>query len=284
MPKPLSSTAREEQLRGLVSALAMLVSGAAFACGSSNRAPDTEGAAGTGAAGAGAAGGTAGVGAAGGTAGANDGGTAGSSAGRGGDGFGGSAGESGTGGSGAGAEGGAAGGEVGGAAGAAAGGSSSGGAGMDTGGAGSGGDAGSGGAPASECPAEMPVDDMPCPSSLEGATCYYDDCEGLGSRSRASCPARQPGDAAEPAWAVSTFPCGVEVECGGNASAQTCPIGEVCLVMEGGAPIGQCAEHSCGTGPIQCDCVEGCFDGCYPLITDQGVTFACNTCSEPICA
>jgi hypothetical protein len=242
-------TRREARARALASGLAVLFALAMASCGSSSSDAGTRGAAGHG---------TAGTGTVGGTASEDDDGAAGSHIGKGGSGSGGS------------------GGAAGGAPGVP-------GSGAGAGGTAESGGADSGGTSARECPDEVPGNGTPCPSALRGSACYYDDCNGLGRRSRAVCPALQPGDTSAPSWLIDTFACDEAADCG-SASAQSCPVGQVCLIMEGGAPITTCVEHSCGAGPIECDCVEGCFDGCYPSSKSEGVSFTCNACSEPICA
>jgi len=143
--------------------------------------------------------------------------------------------------------------------------------------AGTGGVAGAGGASASACPAAAPSNGVACSAALQGNTCYYDDCSGLGRRTKATCVFLGAGAGSQGMWSVETSLCGDLVACDGDGASHACPVGQACLVMEGGALITQCADHTCGSGPIECDCVKGCFTGCIK----QGFTFTCSTCADP---
>lgn len=151
---------------------------------------------------------------------------------------------------------------------------------LDGGGAGGSADGGvaDGAGIASACPTAAPSNASPCPTSLQGTSCYYDDCSASGGRKRAVCSS---SGSAQPAWAVDSFPCGVQTMCAGDGAGQSCPVGQVCLVLESGSRTVQCVPHSCGTGPITCDCVQGCFTGCSMSSAQQAVTFTCNTCTDP---
>lgn len=137
---------------------------------------------------------------------------------------------------------------------------------------------GSGGArPTNGCPASPPRDGEACVQLLQPFGCYYDDCSGAG-RTRADCVAAQgAGGAAQLHWMVETTPCGALAACEGDGRSNSCMIGQACLVMEGGTISTQCVEHTCGAGPIACDCVKGCYPGC----TQLGPTFVCSTCNDP---
>jgi hypothetical protein len=162
-----------------------------------------------------------------------------------------------------------------------AGGANSGGAEVGAGGAAGTGPGGTGGTPANLCPTVAPPDGQPCLPGALGTSCFYEDCSGAG-RSRTLCSSRDLGQGnLQQLWSVETWPCGSEVQCGGNGQGMSCLRGQVCVVLAGGALITGCASHSCGTGPIDCSCVEGCFGECVTSGTENGVTISCNTCSDP---
>lgn len=124
--------------------------------------------------------------------------------------------------------------------------------------------------------------DVPCPSEAPAAGsecsgasyCVYEDCTGAG-RSIATC--------SESAWSVSTTACSETFTCliGGGQ----CNAGEICLIHAGGAISQRCVPNTCGTGPVECDCAEGCFDYCRVEVSpEQGITVICNTCPVGQCA
>lgn len=141
------------------------------------------------------------------------------------------------------------------------------------------GNGGTAGTSASACPSTAPGNGNLCPDFV-GRTCYYDDCGGRG-RIKAMCATTIPnvGNPIQQ-WSIETFPCGVDAECA-DSGVDPCPVGKVCLTLEGGALITECVDHTCGTGPIECDCVTGCFGVCTPNTMDGAITYRCNTCSDP---
>jgi hypothetical protein len=144
-------------------------------------------------------------------------------------------------------------------------------------GAGGGGSAGSAGSATRGCPSSAPSNGTPCPPTLAGLTCYYDDCGATGTKKKAACFTAIP-EIGNPQqlWTVQTFPCEARDDC----AAMTCPSDKVCVIMEGGARIGQCSSQSCGSGPIECNCVQGCHQGCVLSNAANDVTFTCNNCSD----
>ena len=148
--------------------------------------------------------------------------------------------------------------------------------GASRGGAGAGGSGGSGGVLTRGCPASAPSTGTPCPT-LPGVTCYYDECGASGTKKKAACVTAIP-EVGNPQqlWTVQTFPCDQRVECGNI----TCDAGQVCVVLQGGTQIGQCSKQSCGSGSIECSCVQGCFPGCVMSSIGNDVTFTCSTCSD----
>jgi hypothetical protein len=116
------------------------------------------------------------------------------------------------------------------------------------------------------CPSELPPADSACPSVNQN--CYYEDCSGAG-RSLASC--------ADDGWAVSTAPCADTVYC--SAGGAECSEGEICLIRAGGAFLQECVPNTCETGPVECDCIEGCSGECATYgDAETGITITCNTC------
>ena len=146
------------------------------------------------------------------------------------------------------------------------------------GGGGAGGSSGSGGLSTRGCPASAPSAGTPCPPTLLGLTCYYDDCGASGTKKKAACFTAIP-EIGNPQqlWAVQTFPCEPRVDC----AATTCYADHVCVILEGGARIGQCSNQSCGSGPIECNCVQGCYQGCVMSSAGNDATFTCSTCADP---
>lgn len=159
--------------------------------------------------------------------------------------------------------------------GASSGGASSGGS-LAGGGSGNAG-AGGGGSSGRGCPASAPAQGAPCGPAALGLLCFYDDCANAGARKEARCTTAIP-EIGNPVqlWTVNTSAC-ESFECGG----QTCQAGQACVVLQGGARIGQCAPQSCGTGSLECGCVTGCYPGCTLQGFGPIATFTCNTCSDP---
>lgn len=126
--------------------------------------------------------------------------------------------------------------------------------------------AGGSGGEAGACPNQPPSPDSSC-SSL-GVLCAYEDCAGAG-RTVASC--------VNGAWSVTTSACGETVDC--TAGGAQCSEGEICLVRAGGALLQDCVPNTCETGPVECDCIEGCSGECATYGTpESGITITCNTC------
>jgi len=149
--------------------------------------------------------------------------------------------------------------------------STSGGAGGGAGAGGSEGVGGSGGTAAEPCPATPPANGSSCFAS--GPICAYEDCAGNG-RSVANC--------FNGSWSVANAACGETVGC--NAGPGTCGVGEICLVLAGGALLGGCVANTCETGPVSCDCIEGCSGECGVTgDPDYGITITCNTCPSGLC-
>jgi hypothetical protein len=139
--------------------------------------------------------------------------------------------------------------------------------------------AGSGGA-SERCYPQPPGDGAPCPLEWLGTACHYEDCGGAGW-TLSICSSKDVGlGNLQRGWWMSRWPCGSEVQCAG-ADGNTCDVNQVCLVRQGGALLSDCVEHSCGTGPIGCDCVEGCSGQCVTTGGEQGPSIICNTCSDP---
>jgi hypothetical protein len=132
------------------------------------------------------------------------------------------------------------------------------------------GDVGSGGAGGSSmasCPAAAPVSGANCSGAQ---TCFYEDCAGAG-RTVASC--------ANGTWTVQTGPC-----TGVFCQSQTCAVGQVCLMLGGGALLVQCVDNACGTAAISCGCLQSCAGSCFVGGSLQaGVTINCNTCTSNLC-
>jgi hypothetical protein len=147
--------------------------------------------------------------------------------------------------------------------------------GASAGGAAAGG-GGSGGSPTRGCPAAAPSTGTPCPA-LPGVTCYYDDCAASGVKKKAACFTAIP-EVGNPQqlWTVQTFPCDRQVDCGNV----TCSADQACVILQGGAQIGQCSKQSCGSGSIECSCVQGCYPGCVMSSAGDDATFTCNTCAD----
>lgn len=151
-------------------------------------------------------------------------------------------------------------------------GSGSGGAGGSGGGTG-GAVGGTGGTLSGECPEDIPATDTACDAA--GLTCFYDDCQQSG-RSVAQCQAGM--------WDVQMEPCEQQVQCSG-AAGSSCDSGEICLIEGGGALLVTCVEHTCGAGPVHCDCVPGCSGECtIHGDVSWGVTVDCTTsCTMDMC-
>jgi len=122
--------------------------------------------------------------------------------------------------------------------------------------------AGTTGLPGGLCPSTAPTNASPCTDA--GRECAYEDCAGVG-RTMARCEGG--------AWAVETAPCADFVVC---SSGFDCAVGAVCVFKPvNGEPYGTCSPNQCLTGPISCDCVQGCGRGCELAPSLAGVTIEC---------
>jgi hypothetical protein len=125
------------------------------------------------------------------------------------------------------------------------------------------------------CPATAPQSGSNCDVPV---TCVYEDCAGAG-RTIATCVA---GSVSSPRWTVTTGACTV-VTCP-TPSSVTCPAGQVCLVLAGGAFLAQCVSNTCGTSAITCDCIQSCSGVCTVNASAlTGATVSCNTCPQGGC-
>lgn len=149
--------------------------------------------------------------------------------------------------------------------------------GASQGGAGAAGSGGSGASSTRGCPQSAPGNGAPCQPPVPGLTCYYDDCGATGAKTKAHCYTAIP-EIGNPQqlWMVEKFPCEPRVDCSGI----TCPVDQVCVIFQGGAQVGQCSDQSCGSGPLECNCVKSCYEGCVLSSAGNDVTFTCNTCSD----
>jgi hypothetical protein len=162
----------------------------------------------------------------------------------------------------------------GGGGGGAAGGSAGSGGHLGSGGAtGTGGASGTGGQPpAPTCPSTPPLAGTACTGS---GTCYYQDCAHAG-RTIAGCSSDH--------WAVQSAACG-DFACM-PGSGRMCTGDQVCSESFGGALLANCANNTCGTGPISCGClVPSCSGTCTVSGSVQsGFQVTCNTCPTNTCA
>ncbi len=86
-------------------------------------------------------------------------------------------------------------------------------------------------------------------------------------------------------WVVDRAACGTTPCDGIGAGNVTCATGQICTQRAGGAiePV-MCVQNGCGTGPISCDCLQGCPGTC--TVTGNavsGVHVFCNTCPQLAC-
>ena len=117
------------------------------------------------------------------------------------------------------------------------------------------------------CPSTPPTNASSCGST--DMTCFYDNCPSTG-RTQAGC--------AGGTWTVQTGACSTV-----NCISRTCPSGQMCLVIEGGAVGVQCVDNACGQGPVtpECGTTSG---GCVVNATlTSGVEITCNTCPQGGC-
>jgi hypothetical protein len=133
-------------------------------------------------------------------------------------------------------------------------------------------DGAGGSGPISLCPAAPPSDGDECTTS--SFLCAYEDC-GAAGRTVAYCSGT---------WSVELAPCDAPVVCGGSFGFGECAADEVCLVSAGGAVSQECVQNTCGDGPLECDCLTGCFGECaLSGSATMGLTMSCNTCPDASC-
>jgi hypothetical protein len=112
-------------------------------------------------------------------------------------------------------------------------------------------------------PQEVPVSGSDCSTACK--LIAYEDCKGAGLV-QAGCGGQ---------WFLFTSKCGDHKCLDPAFDGQSCGAGQVCTLKQGGAQIPECSPHSCGTGPITCDCLADVCPGCR----QTGVLdFTCNTC------
>jgi hypothetical protein len=124
------------------------------------------------------------------------------------------------------------------------------------------------------CPSEAPLPDTPCGAIAQ--LCAYEDCDGPG-RSVARCTSG--------AWSVESSACdGAGAMCLESFGGGRCEVGQLCLILAGGALLQQCVPNTCENGPVSCACIPGCSGECT-VIGDAslGITISCNTCPSGLC-
>ncbi|HVY31017.1 MAG TPA: hypothetical protein VHB79_30880 [Polyangiaceae bacterium] len=116
-----------------------------------------------------------------------------------------------------------------------------------------------------ECvpPKEVPVSGSDCSTACK--LIAYEDCNGAGLV-EAGCGGQ---------WFLFTSKCGSHKCLDPAFDGQSCGAGQVCALQQGGARIAECRPHSCGTGPITCDCLADVCPGCQQT---GALDFTCNTC------
>jgi len=150
------------------------------------------------------------------------------------------------------------------------------------GGAGAGGASGGigGAAQAPACPAAAPVGASSC--DWDGEVCFYEDCAGAG-RTVATCQKLGPGPPGF-IWTLRNTACDT-VHCSGLPGTMTCASGRVCSVTQSGTISGMCAQSTCGTGPITCECAHASCTNCAIAGSpEQGFSVTCNNCPQGGCA
>jgi hypothetical protein len=79
-------------------------------------------------------------------------------------------------------------------------------------------------------------------------------------------------------WATTTSDCSAA-----TCQGQSCGAGNVCAAQVGGALFIGCRPHTCGDGPLTCDCVCG-GDRCDTNGYGEGSIFSCYIdCGLEIC-
>jgi hypothetical protein len=118
------------------------------------------------------------------------------------------------------------------------------------------------------CPQTAPKNGSACSSS--NGTCYYEDCAGAG-RSLATCVAS--------AWQVesaacSSYRCEVPNTVGGGL---TCTAGQICVITTNTSfnVTPTCVDQTCGTRPMDTDCVKDLTGNCSPKYSLSGVVVNC---------
>lgn len=120
-------------------------------------------------------------------------------------------------------------------------------------------------------PDTVPVGGAECVAGCVGKTVAYEDCDGDGLV-QAACGG---------AWFILQSACGDHTCQAAGFEQQMCGSGSVCMELVGGAHLLECRAHSCGTGPITCDCLK---DACPGTCTQTGpLDFSCNTCPSGDC-
>jgi hypothetical protein len=127
------------------------------------------------------------------------------------------------------------------------------------------------------CPDELPTADTPCADQAGlGASCVYDRCAASDRMVSATCA--QTAGLAQ--WSVTEDVC--ESDCAGFS----CTGGSLCVAQVGGAFLVGCREHSCGDGPLTCDCVCGDETQCEvgDSISNEAEFTCYIDCGAEICA
>jgi hypothetical protein len=125
-----------------------------------------------------------------------------------------------------------------------------------------------GGATGAPCPEMPPQAGAPCAEL--GQTCAYEDCAG-GGRTIARCQ--------QQAWSIDSGTCEDTVFCNNIQ----CDAGQICLTVASGALLQQCVENTCGSGPVGCDCIDGCSGECVVVGSASGIHISCNACPSGLC-
>ena len=123
------------------------------------------------------------------------------------------------------------------------------------------------------CPRTPPANDETC--TVDATRCLYDSCPASG-RTQAICSSGK--------WAVATGACGLATCQGSGMSWRSCPSGQVCVVMAGGALLVNCAVNSCGSGPLSSECQPGVVGCTLSFTLSSGATYYCNTCPQDTCS
>ena len=107
------------------------------------------------------------------------------------------------------------------------------------------------------CPSIAPTEGAPC--SEPNLDCVYDECPSSGEVYAHCSRART--------FVVSTLGCA-------NCQGRACDEGSVCAARQAGASV-ECIAHTCGTGPLTCDCASGVGVACT-LGGDFNALFTCR--------